>query len=184
MAQSKYPHAGSVFSTNLAELMRKAGDTTTTLAAAIGRNPSSVTHWLTGRVEPRLEMVDMIAVRYGVDPLWLAGIHAYEEPEEEPMPVIQGVPHDMIELAASADMAPTIPEGAHVFITKTAIIPSGSVAYLMVNGETMFRRVFRDDKTITLTADNPLVKPMVFTGAKKKQIEVIGKATRVIYELE
>ena len=184
MEDNQFPYAGSVFSKNLADLMKKAGDTHASLAAAIGRNSSSVTHWLTGRFEPRMEMVDRIAARYGVDPLWLAGIHAYEEPREEPTPVIQGVPHDMMELATNADMAPTIPEGSHVFITKTAIIPSGSVAYLAVNGEVMFRRMFRDDKTITLTADNPQVKPMVFSGAKKKQIEVIGKATRVIYELE
>lgn len=183
MEDERFPYAGSAFSKNLAELMKKAGDTHASLGAAIGRNSSSITHWITGRSEPRLEMVERIAERYGVDPLWLAGIKAYVEDEDEPMPVIQGVPHDFIELAETNDMEPTIPKGANVFITKTNIIPHGSVALLTVEGETIFRRVYRDDKTLVLTADNPSVSPMIFSGSSKKQVEIIGKATRVIYEL-
>ena len=182
MGEERFPYAGKAFSKNLAELMRKAGDTHASLASAIGRTSSSVTHWLTGRSEPRMEMVERIAFRYGVDAFWLAGIKENSN-EEEPAPVIQGVPHDMIERAETTDMAPTIPHGAQVFITRTAIIPEGAVAFLSVDGAIMFRRVYRDKKTITLTADNPDVKPMVFTGAKRNPIVIIGIATRVIYEL-
>jgi len=184
MKDNEYPHAGSVFIKNLTELMNKSGDTHASLAAALNRSSSAVTHWLTGRFSPRTDVTDRIAARYGVDPLWLTGIKTFDTQEEEQTPIIQGVPHDMIELAQNSDMAPTIPNGSHVFITKTTIIPYGTVAYVSVNSELMLRRIFREENIIVLTADNPQIKPMVFTGAKKKQVEVIGKATRVIYELE
>ncbi len=184
MGNKDFPHEGSIFIQNLTELMNKSGDTHASLAAALNRTPSTVTHWLTGRFSPRMDTVERIAARYGVDCLWLSGIKTFDEPEEEASPVIQGVPHDMIETETSEDMSPTIPKNAHVFITRTTIIPYGSIAYVSVNGELMFRRFSRDDNIIILTADNPEIKPMVFTGAKKKQVEVIGRATRVIYELE
>jgi transcriptional regulator with XRE-family HTH domain len=119
MDKEKYPFAGSKFSVNLAELMEKAGDNTITLGAAIGRSSSAITHWITGRYEPRNEMIDRIAVRYGVDPLWLAGIKEYAQEDDEPEMVIQGVPHDMIEQAETDDMAPTSGGNSGQYMPRT-----------------------------------------------------------------
>lgn len=60
------------FSRRLAAALDERGLTQAVLARRAGVNPSSVSHWVTGRREPDLDTINSVAGFLGVSPAWLA----------------------------------------------------------------------------------------------------------------
>lgn len=60
------------FPRRLAAALEERGLTQASLAHRAGVNPSSVSHWVTGRREPDLDTINSVAGFLGVSPAWLA----------------------------------------------------------------------------------------------------------------
>lgn len=60
------------FSGRLARALADRGVTQAELAQHAGVNPSSVSHWVTGRREPDLDTINAVAGRLRVNAAWLA----------------------------------------------------------------------------------------------------------------
>lgn len=72
-------------------------------------------------------------------------------------------------------------DGDLVCIRQQPEVESGEIAAVMVGeDEATLKRVRIYDDHITLEAENPMYKPMVFWGDEMSQIRIIGKATHFI----
>lgn len=72
-------------------------------------------------------------------------------------------------------------DGDIVCIRQQPEVESGEIAAVMVGeDEATLKRVRIYDDHITLEAENPMYKPMVFWGDDMSQIRIIGKATHFI----
>ena len=69
-----------------------------------------------------------------------------------------------------------IKEGDVVFIRKQETVDDGDIAAVLIEDEATLKRVYVSPDTITLVAENPKYKPMVFTKKQGKNIRILGKA--------
>ena len=76
-------------------------------------------------------------------------------------------------------------DGDVVYIRKQAQVDNGQIAAVMVDCEdATLKRFYYDGKaTVTLTAENPAVPPMVFAGEDVERIRVIGLAVAFTHSL-
>lgn len=72
-------------------------------------------------------------------------------------------------------------DGDIVCIRQQPEVESGEIAAVMVGeDEATLKRVRIYEDHITLEAENPMYKPMVFWGEEMSQVRIIGKATHFI----
>jgi repressor LexA len=69
-----------------------------------------------------------------------------------------------------------INDGDIVFIKKQPDVDDGEIAAVLIEEEATLKRVYKDKKSITLVAENPNYKPMVYYEEDCKNIIIIGKA--------
>jgi len=69
-----------------------------------------------------------------------------------------------------------IKDGDVVFIRKQETVDDGDIAAVLIEDEATLKRVYISPDTITLVAENPKYKPMVFTKNQGKNIRILGKA--------
>ncbi len=69
-----------------------------------------------------------------------------------------------------------IKDGDIVFIRRQETVSDGEIAAVLVDDEATLKRVYLSDDTVTLVAENPKYKPMVFTKKQCKNIRILGKA--------
>ena len=76
-------------------------------------------------------------------------------------------------------------DGDVVYIRKQAQVDNGQIAAVLVDSEdaTLKRFYFDGKATVTLTAENPAVPPMVFAGEDVERIRVIGLAVAFTHSL-
>ena len=69
-----------------------------------------------------------------------------------------------------------IKDGDIVFIRKQDSVDDGEIAAVLVDDEATLKRVYISDDAVTLIAENPKYKPMVYTKKQCKNIRILGKA--------
>lgn len=69
-----------------------------------------------------------------------------------------------------------IKDGDIVFIRKQESVDDGEIAAVLVDDEATLKRVYISDDAVTLIAENPKYKPMVYTKKQCKNIRILGKA--------
>lgn len=69
-----------------------------------------------------------------------------------------------------------INDGDIVFIRKQESVDDGDIAAVLVDDEATLKRVYMSDDAVTLIAENPKYKPMVFTKKQCRNIRILGKA--------
>ena len=69
-----------------------------------------------------------------------------------------------------------IKDGDIVFIRKQESVDDGEIAAVLVDDEATLKRVYITDDAVTLIAENPKYKPMVYTKKQCKNIRILGKA--------
>ncbi len=69
-----------------------------------------------------------------------------------------------------------IKDGDIVFIRKQETVDDGEIAAVLVDDEATLKRVYVSDDAVTLIAENPKYKPMVYTKKQCKNIRILGKA--------
>lgn len=62
-----------VFQKRLRDLMEENDETIYSLGVHLGLSPSTLSRYLTGGMSPKLTAIESLAIKFGVDPVWLAG---------------------------------------------------------------------------------------------------------------
>jgi len=69
-----------------------------------------------------------------------------------------------------------IKDGDIVFIRRQEAVDDGDIAAVLIDDEATLKRVYVSPDTVTLVAENPKYKPMVYTKKQGKNIRILGKA--------
>lgn len=67
-------------------------------------------------------------------------------------------------------------DGDLVFIREQPDVENGEIAAVAIGDEATLKRVYRYGDTLSLRAENPAYKEMVFTGEELNNIKILGKA--------
>jgi len=83
-------------------------------------------------------------------------------------------------LRAKGDMmiGARILDGDIVFVRKQDAVEDGEIAVVLIDNEATLKRVYfdREEGVLSLHAENPLFRPMHFSGPRLDQIRILGKA--------
>lgn len=69
-----------------------------------------------------------------------------------------------------------INDGDIVFIREQQLVNNGEIAAVLIDNEATLKRVYINDNSITLVAENPKYAPMIFSNEQLNNISIIGKA--------
>lgn len=70
-----------------------------------------------------------------------------------------------------------INDGDVVFIKETEQVQNGEIAAVWIDGEgATLKRVYIQDDTLSLIAENPKYPPLVFTAERAQEVRLLGKA--------
>ena len=69
-----------------------------------------------------------------------------------------------------------IHDGDLVFVRQQPEVENGEIAAIAIGDEATLKRVYRYGDTLSLRAENPAYKEMVFTGEELNNIHILGKA--------
>ena len=67
-------------------------------------------------------------------------------------------------------------DGDIVYIRQQETVEHGEIAAVLVGDEATLKRVYMYDDCISLEAENPRYKPMVYRGEEMNNIRILGKA--------
>ena len=69
-------------------------------------------------------------------------------------------------------------DGDIVFIKEQSIVNDGEIAAIIIEDEATLKRVYFDqaNNTLQLVAENPIYRPLVYTGETLNTIRILGKA--------
>ena len=68
-------------------------------------------------------------------------------------------------------------DGDLVFIRKQPMVENGEIAAVLIDEEATLKRVYYEEgKQLTLVAENPSYRPLVYTGERLNEVRIIGKA--------
>lgn len=69
-----------------------------------------------------------------------------------------------------------INDGDVVFIRSQSTVDDGDIAAVLIDDEATLKRVYTSPDAVTLLAENPKYKPMVYTKGQGKSVRILGKA--------
>lgn len=69
-----------------------------------------------------------------------------------------------------------INDGDIVFIRQQPDVLDGEIAAVLIDDDATLKRVYKNDNSVTLVAENPKYKPMVYTSEDDLSIRILGKA--------
>ena len=69
-----------------------------------------------------------------------------------------------------------INDGDVVFIHSQPTVEDGEIAAVIIGDEATLKRVYITPELVTLVAENPKYKPMVYSGDELESIRILGKA--------
>lgn len=71
-------------------------------------------------------------------------------------------------------------DGDIVYIRQQEQVENGEIAAVLIDEEATLKRVFWEDGQLVLMPENPRYRPMVYSGAKLKEVRILGKAVAFI----
>ncbi len=69
-----------------------------------------------------------------------------------------------------------IQDGDLVFIRQQPTVNDGEIAAVLIDDEATLKRVYINENNITLVAENPAYKPLVYQGEEMNNVRILGKA--------
>lgn len=77
-------------------------------------------------------------------------------------------------------------DGDILFVKSQSIVNDGEIAVVLIEDEATVKRVYydRENNIITLVPENPMYKPMRYSGAQLNQIRILGKVVFGQYKCE
>lgn len=67
-------------------------------------------------------------------------------------------------------------DGDIVFIKEQPDVENGEIAAVVIEDEITLKRVYKDENSLELRAENPRIKPFVYRGEELNHIKILGKA--------
>lgn len=194
----------ATFADMLIYLRKRAGLSQQEFANKIGCTRSAVGMYETGRREPDFETLETIADFFNVNMDVLLGkkppvSNITPMPEMRKVPLIGSIACGTPVLAQEnldgevdipaeihADFAlrckgdsminARIYDGDIVYIRQQEEVEHGEIAAVLVGEEATLKRVYLYDDHISLEAENPQYRPMVYWGEDMNSVRILGKA--------
>ena len=101
-----------------------------------------------------------------------------QENIEETVEMPEDIPADFV-LRCKGDsmIGARIYDGDLVFIRNQPMVENGEIAAVLIDEEATLKRVYYEKgKQLTLVAENPAYRPLVYTGEQLNEVRIIGKA--------
>ena len=140
----------------------------------VGVTKTTVRKWETGDIENmKRDKIQLLARALQVSPLFIMGI-------EETAADCCLAPHIDADFSLPVQddsmINARIMKGDTVFVKKQEDVSDGEIAAVSIEGEVILKRVYKTADSITLLAENPGYKPMVYYGENCRKIRILGKA--------
>ena len=76
-------------------------------------------------------------------------------------------------------------DGDLLFVRKQESVDDGEIAVVLIDDEATVKRVYfnREDGILTLMPENPIYKPMCYTGSQLERIRILGKVVSGQYKV-
>ena len=76
-------------------------------------------------------------------------------------------------------------DGDLLFVRKQETVDDGEIAVVLIDDEATVKRVYynREDGILTLMPENPMYKPMRFSGSQLDRIRILGKVVSGQYKI-
>jgi repressor LexA len=76
-------------------------------------------------------------------------------------------------------------DGDLLFVKKAEMVDDGQIAVVLIGDEATVKRVYydRENNILTLVPENPVYKPMRYTGAQLDNIRIIGRVVMGQYAI-
>ena len=76
-------------------------------------------------------------------------------------------------------------DGDLLFVKKTEIVDNGDIAVVLIEDEATVKRFYydREENTLTLIPENPLYRPMRYSGSELDSIRVLGRVVAGQYSI-
>ncbi|MCX7774238.1 MAG: helix-turn-helix domain-containing protein [Clostridia bacterium] len=201
-----------LFGARLLELMKENGDTIYSVADYLKQSPTSISHYINGKFKAKATTIDALAVRYGVNPLFLMGMEgqakelsiAFPEQFSKTVPVYgyvaAGLPilaeenlleyahtdkRDKIDFAIRVKGDSMINARIYegdIVFIEKGDVENGQIGVVQIGDEYTLKRVYRSRRSLELRSENPNYPPMIFSSADK-QVSIIGRVKKVQFDV-
>lgn len=74
-------------------------------------------------------------------------------------------------------------DGDIVLVRQQPDVDDGEIAAVLIDDEATLKRVYKDEHSVTLVAENPKYKRMVFKESDAKNIRILGKAVAFVSDI-
>lgn len=76
-------------------------------------------------------------------------------------------------------------DGDLLFVKKTDMVDNGNIAVILIDDEATVKRFYydREENTVTLIPENPIYRPMRYSGADLDRIRVLGRVVAGQYNI-
>lgn len=146
------------------------------LAKATGISKSTISSYLSGRYIPKEDAINKISNVLGCTPSWLFGYEPIINNTEE-------YPDEYFSICIKDDtMHPNIIKNDTVVIRKQEHFTDGDLIAILINNNTIIRKIYSNDKMIVLLPFNLKYKPELLSS-KDKNFKIIGLVKQVIREI-
>ena len=187
-----------VFAERLGECVAGSGDKDYRLAEYLHLSNGTISKYKAGEMAPKMTAIIAIAEKYGVRHQWLMGIDDEKYPKIDStymvVPVLgriaAGKPINVEEDILGYESVPTalridfalqvhgdsmigarIYDKDIIFFRKQDMVETGEIAAVQIDKqEYTLKRVYYDQRSIELRADNPMYTPIVYTGTDRKEV--------------
>jgi repressor LexA len=202
-----------IFAERLITLMEQNNDTTYSLGEYLHLSPPTISRYCTADMSPKTTTVEIIAIKYGVNPAWLMGTDGQPKyldgdliPKKIPIlgVIAAGQPILALENIIGYEFVPSnvkvdfclkvkgdsminakINDGDIVFIRQQPDVENGEIAAVIIDGEeATLKRIYKYPGAIALRPENSNYSEQVFDKKSFKSITIIGKCITVKFTLE
>lgn len=173
-----------VFGARLAQLLAERGETTYTVAAAVGLSSGTISRYCNGLIGPKLATLYLLADYFRVDPDWLMGTEGKSEPAA-PRNLVRLKPHRVPLLGSIAAGEPIFGEQAVDCYVDSE--NDGADFALRIKGDSMIGARIYDGDLVFIHAqddvdDGEIAAVMIDDEATLKRVFKLGD--RVILRAE
>ena len=190
--------ATNTFGQRLKQLRVENNKTQQEIATELGVTKATISRFETGMHSPQVSHVRHLAEFFNVNSLWLSGVEDAVEELQKPLftqvPILgriaAGKPINVEEDILGYESVPTalhidfalqvhgdsmigarIYDKDIIFFRKQDMVETGEIAAVQIDKqEYTLKRVYYDQRSIELRADNPMYTPIVYTGTDRKEV--------------
>lgn len=191
-----------VFPDRLKELMEDNNLSTYDVGDILNLSAATISRYMNGLISPKLLVVESLALKYNVNPVWLMGLSNEKytiKPNFIKVPVLGkiacGLPllaeeniidYEFAESRDDVDFAliargdsminARIYDGDVVFIRRQDDVNDGEIAAVLIDDEATLKRVYKLNGDLLLKAENPVREDIRITSKDRKLVKILGKA--------